>query len=738
MSSRSKRILELCNNTPHKVPVGYMSSKKDNVTITTPDISEKENFNILDLPVDIVNESFIETFGMIDAEILESVETTSLAVPEFDNMEIVHGEVSEVEGLSEATNFADPEFECSDIVQNQTPGVEAAAENAGLEVSVLKEMGCQKDSEIQSKVTKYRENSFSDEEVQAQPRKRLAGGNLKKINQDLRMKGKQYIGYRRPKNQTNTFHDAQREPRKQSLGCSSQFCIKSSKRKCNEVDESIRQDIFKKFWSDLNWEQRKTYVASLVMKIPVKDKRNMMNLESRRTGTLKYHLKVGSVNMPVCKKMFLSTFGLREWQVLHWVCKSEHGIHNKKPERREIGGIVSNRQSNVFMKQFLNNLNKLPSHCCRKDSKKLYLEQSFRNITSLYQAYVQHCEKSNEKPMSQNSLTKMVKKLNIALYQPKKDACDICCQYEEKNISEETWKIHQAEKERERVEKSKDKEEALTGTQHVLTMDLQAVKVCPSVMASTAYFKTKLCVHNFTVYNLATRDCTCYWFDETSSDLQASTFASFIVDYIRKHFNCEKPIIIYSDGCTYQNRNTIMSNALLHLAMDLNVTIEQKFLIKGHTQMECDSVHATIERKLIDRKIVLPSDYVRICEESTSKPFKHESVMVDHDFFTNYNNVQVYKSIRPGRKVNDPTVTDLRALQYSPTGKIFYKLKFDDPYQELPMRTTRTKPTENVVLTQLPKERLKIKNTKFDHFQKLKAVLSKDVWPFYDQLPHYE
>ncbi|CAH2002174.1 unnamed protein product [Acanthoscelides obtectus] len=355
MSSRSKRILELCNNTPHKVPVGYMSSKKDNVTITTPDISEKENFNILDLPVDIVNESFIETFGMIDAEILESVETTSLAVPEFDNMEIVHGEVSEVEGLSEATNFADPEFECSDIVQNQTPGVEAEAENAE------------------------------------------------------------------------------------------------------------------------------------------------------------------------------------------------------------------------------------------------------RNITSLYQAYVQHCEKSNAKPMSQNSLTKMVKKLNIALYQPKKDACDICCQYEEKNISEETWKIYQAEKERARVETSKDKEAALTGTQHVLTMDLQAVKVCPSVMARMAYFKTKLCVHHFTVYNLATRDCICYWFDETSSDLQASTFASFIVDYIRKHFNCEKPIIIYSDGCTYQNRNTIMSNALLHLAMDLNVTIEQKFLIKGHTQMECDSVHATIERKLTER-----------------------------------------------------------------------------------------------------------------------------------------
>lgn len=33
----------------------------------------------------------------------------------------------------------------------------------------------------------------------------MFGANKKKINQELRMKGKAYLGYRRPPNQTNTF-----------------------------------------------------------------------------------------------------------------------------------------------------------------------------------------------------------------------------------------------------------------------------------------------------------------------------------------------------------------------------------------------------------------------------------------------------------------------------------------------------------------------------------------------------
>jgi hypothetical protein len=69
-----------------------------------------------------------------------------------------------------------------------------------------------------------------------------------------------------------------------------------------------------------------------------------------------------------------------------------------------------------------------------------------------------------------------------------------------------------------------------------------------------------------------------------------------------------------SDGCTYQNRNITLSNTLLKAAHDRNITIFQKYLEKGHTQMEVDSVHSVIERKLKNKPIYVPVNYIDIFE----------------------------------------------------------------------------------------------------------------------------
>lgn len=62
-----------------------------------------------------------------------------------------------------------------------------------------------------------------------------------------------------------------------------------------------------------------------------------------------------------------------------------------------------------------------------------------------------------------------------------------------------------------------------------------------------------------------------------------------------------------------------MANALLNFSMKNDIPVYQKYLEVGHTQMECDSVHALIERKLRNRQIYLPSDYVRISREARKK-----------------------------------------------------------------------------------------------------------------------
>lgn len=70
----------------------------------------------------------------------------------------------------------------------------------------------------------------------------------------------------------------------------------------------------------------------------------------------------------------------------------------------------------------------------------------------------------------------------------------------------------------------------------------------------------------------------------------------------------KKPIVIYSDGCTAQNRNCVLVNALLYLSEKRSIFITQKFLVKGHTKMECDHVHSTIEMALKNKEMYDPYD----------------------------------------------------------------------------------------------------------------------------------
>ena len=56
-------------------------------------------------------------------------------------------------------------------------------------------------------------------------------------------------------------------------------------------------------------------------------------------------------------------------------------------------------------------------------------------------------------------------------------------------------------------------------------------------------------------------------------------------------------VILYRDGCCYQNCNVTLSNAPLHFAVSRRKITFQKFLENGHTWMEVESVHSTTEGK---------------------------------------------------------------------------------------------------------------------------------------------
>ncbi|CAB3229553.1 unnamed protein product [Arctia plantaginis] len=428
----------------------------------------------------------------------------------------------------------------------------------------------------------------------------------------------------------------------------------------------------------MNWDQRKVYVNGLVTRKTTS--RKTSDGESRREGTFEYSLPAtDGKKLQVCRTTFLNTLCLGSFTVQSWVKKAHCGVipSQEVQNTARVRTLRTGTQHKLSAAgKFLNDIPKLPSHYARKDSSKLYLEPIFRSLSDLYSHYKEYCAENGEPIVCRFTFEKLFKDKNLSLYTLKKDMCDVCSGHAVGNINTSDYEQHIKRKDRARLEKENDKKQALTANFILLSMDLEAVKVSPYLTASALYFKTKLTCHNFTVYDLITHQASCYWFDETSADLTASTFASFVIDYLERYCLPKGIVclVIYSDGCTYQNRNNIMANALLNMSVEHNVSITQKYLEPSHTQMECDSVHATIERKLKNREIHVPSDFISVTKEARKKPTPYEAIHVDHSFVKDYSDKSTWSvspsSIRPGRKDGDTVIVDIRALSYNRQSKV--------------------------------------------------------------------
>ena len=441
---------------------------------------------------------------------------------------------------------------------------------------------------------------------------------------------------------------------------------------------------------------------------------------------------------PVCKLMFLNTFMLKEWCVRQWVKSSTNGIH-VAPTQNVTKRNVQNSVKRDFVRSHLEALPKLPSHYCRASSSKMYLEQTFHSYADVYSSYCDKESQEDREPVSRMIFMEEFNKMNLEIFIPKKDQCDLCCSYEEGNLADEEYQIHVSRKEESRKEKASDKEIAIKSNGEIvlLTVDVQAVLIAPFLKASALYYKTKLACHNYTVYNMVTKQPVCYLWHEGEGEMSSSMFASCLLDYFKSEEVPQKvkEIIIYSDGCAAQNRNVVLSNALLHFAITSGITVTQKYLERGHTQMECDSVHSVIERKRKNCKISVPAQYADIIENARSRdqiPYKVK--YVDHTFFKYYSRIKYYNSLRPGKKTGDPCVNDLRCIKYSQTEQITFKLHYSDAWSTLPQRTKSGFTDSDV--KQLYNARLCITKQKYEDLQSLKPVLKSDYHAFYDNLPY--
>ena len=307
-----------------------------------------------------------------------------------------------------------------------------------------------------------------------------------------------------------------------------------------------------------------------------------------------------------------------------------------------------------------------------------------------------------------------------------------------KNVDKTTYCLYRLRKEMAQTAKNDDKKRAAEsrGKGIMITMDLQTVLLPPALKVSALYYRTKVvCAQIYHIilqfYDCTTRDFTCYVSHEAESYLTANVFASSLCHYVEKA--CQKrKFVIFSDGYPYQIRNATFAKTLTHMSQTHSITITHKFLEKGHTQMEVDCVHHTIEEKIKNKSIYYPSDYARYIKEARRNPFPYLLEYLDQKFFKGYTKVCGLNSTRPGKLRRDPQVVDNSQPPVHPRWQNTLKASTWRRVEGARGARKLYKNCESVLF----RRQRKIAAAKFRHLQEMKIVLPRDIHAFYNSPPH--
>ncbi|CAH1966651.1 unnamed protein product [Acanthoscelides obtectus] len=331
-------------------------------------------------------------------------------------------------------------------------------------------------------------------------------------NRIKREKGESYVGKKKENGMWK--YDILKEPRSLEDVCRCKLSNnQKSVLKCRELTENERKNIFKEFWQ-YTWAEKRVFVKNHVSINYTIRKRGIRDV-SRRSYSNRFFL--GKDRLRVCRTMFLNTLGVKEWVIKKWAKSNLENGYRKDEDNVQPNKIRDSTTAPTrSLHDFFDCLPKLESHYCRASTSKLYLEPTWNSKAHLYKIYKNdYCTTHNVEPVSIATFHKEFDKKRLSLYKPKKDLCDTCVAFETGNLTEYKYNEHIAFKNAARTAKTVDKE----SPNEVFTMDLQSVLLSPKSNTCALYYKTKLIVHNFTLYDIKRNQGYCYLWNEAEGGL---------------------------------------------------------------------------------------------------------------------------------------------------------------------------------------------------------------------------
>lgn len=197
-----------------------------------------------------------------------------------------------------------------------------------------------------------------------------------------------------------------------------------------------------------------------------------------------------------------------------------------------------------------------------------------------------------------------------------------------------------------REERDKDRK-LVEDTKAVICFDLQNVITCPRANISNFFYKRTLNVYNLTAHCAISKKKTTYsavW-PESVTGRGGNEIASALVailDSVVQENPGLQSMILWSDSCVAQNRNSLVTLALKKF-MEVHPCIkqiEQNFCTPGHSAIqEVDNIHSHIEKILKISEIFSPVSLMRVLKKV--RPQNSVVLQLIKEKFNDYGNANI-------------------------------------------------------------------------------------------------
>jgi hypothetical protein len=255
----------------------------------------------------------------------------------------------------------------------------------------------------------------------------------------------------------------------------------------------------------------------------------------------------------------------------------------------------------------------------------------------------------------------------------------------------------------------------------------------------------KLAVYNFTIYETASNNGFCYIWDETEGKRGANEIATALLDYAKSLPDYVTSITSFSDTCAGQNRNQFIAAAMLYAVQVTHVTcIDLKYMESGHSYLEADSMHSTIEKSKRHQKIYTTREWEVLIAGARKNPRPYTVRRLMHDDFFDLKLLSNQIIQNRTRNINGDVVKWLKIkwMRFDKAHPYTIQYKYtlsSDTFMELNIHSARGRRAtiDAMILQPAYKSRLPIAMAKRNDLMRLvkSRVIPPDYATWYNSLP---